>query len=187
MQRFRRIPEFWSGDDSEGQRKVFTWGFAPGAEEDEDEAEIAGEAQGHVEAAAWTLCACCGAVQPGEENLPCGCDRSRHMAVWELPTKEGRLATCPSCKAQNTYAGVANRMMTGQDAPVAVLATSLYQFIPPEPSSSAVGQGRKLLVFSDSRQDAAYFAPYLESTHDGLLRRRLIAEARAVPPSGVRG
>jgi hypothetical protein len=175
LQRLRRIPEFWSAGDSVGERKVFTWDYAPGEEEDEDEAEMAEAAQGGSDAAPWTLCAGCGAVQPGNESLACGCGPVRHMPVWELPTREGRLATCPSCKAQS--ADAANRLMTGQDAPVAVLATSLYQFIPPDPSSTSVGQGRKLLVFSDSRQGAAYFAPYLQSTHDDLLHRRLIAEA----------
>lgn len=35
---------------------------------------------------------------------------------------------------------------------------------------------RKLLAFSDSRQDAAFFAPYLNRTHDRILRRTLILE-----------
>ena len=39
------------------------------------------------------------------------------------------------------------------------------------------GQGRKLLIFADSRQDAAFFAPYLERTYNNILRRRLIYNA----------
>ncbi|HXL05250.1 MAG TPA: DUF1998 domain-containing protein, partial [Bacillota bacterium] len=35
---------------------------------------------------------------------------------------------------------------------------------------------RKLLVFSDNRQDAAFFAPYLNRTHERILRRSLILE-----------
>lgn len=35
---------------------------------------------------------------------------------------------------------------------------------------------RKLLIFSDSRQDAAFFAPYLDRTYNHILRRRLITE-----------
>lgn len=34
--------------------------------------------------------------------------------------------------------------------------------------------GRKLLVFSDSRQDAAFFAPYFNRTYMQILRRNLI-------------
>jgi len=36
---------------------------------------------------------------------------------------------------------------------------------------------RKILSFSDSRQDAAFFAPYLEYTHNRILFRRLIVKA----------
>ena len=36
--------------------------------------------------------------------------------------------------------------------------------------------GRQLLVFSDSRQDAAFFAPYLSRTYSQILRRRLILQ-----------
>ena len=33
---------------------------------------------------------------------------------------------------------------------------------------------RRMLIFSDSRQDAAYFATYLQESYDRILRRRLI-------------
>ncbi|NLG80161.1 MAG: DEAD/DEAH box helicase [Firmicutes bacterium] len=36
---------------------------------------------------------------------------------------------------------------------------------------------RRLLIFSDSRQDAAFFAPYLNRTYGQILRRRLILRA----------
>ena len=39
------------------------------------------------------------------------------------------------------------------------------------------GQGRKLLLFSDSRQAAAFFAPYLETSYQTIQHRRLILEA----------
>ena len=39
------------------------------------------------------------------------------------------------------------------------------------------GQGRKLLLFSDSRQAAAFFAPYLETSYETIQHRRLILEA----------
>jgi len=68
--------------------------------------------------------------------------------------------------------------LTGQDAPVSVLATALYGQIPPSREQGLAqgpGEGRKLLVFADSRQDAAFFAPYLNRSYDRLLHRRLIA------------
>ena len=39
------------------------------------------------------------------------------------------------------------------------------------------GEGRKLLLFSDSRQAAAFFAPYLETSYQTIQHRRLILEA----------
>ena len=46
----------------------------------------------------------------------------------------------------------------------------------PTPTRPTPGEGRKLLAFSDSRQAAAYFAPYLEDSYGRLQRRRLITE-----------
>jgi len=38
------------------------------------------------------------------------------------------------------------------------------------------GEGRKLLMFSDSRQAAAFFAPYFETTYQTIQHRRLILD-----------
>lgn len=72
------------------------------------------------------------------------------------------------------------RFLTGQDAPAGVLASHLYERIPPASDPALIrkpGAGRKLLVFADSRQDAAFFAPYLERTHARSLQRRMIVKA----------
>lgn len=61
------------------------------------------------------------------------------------------------------------------------LATALYQSLPvstdPE-MENLPGQGRKLLALSDSWQDAAFFAPYLERTYQQILCRRDMLEER---------
>jgi hypothetical protein len=69
---------------------------------------------------------------------------------------------------------------TGGDAAAAVLTTSVYQALPraaDETQADQPGQGRKLLLFSDSRQAAAFFAPYLETSYATLQHRRLILDA----------
>ncbi|MGH3260183.1 MAG: helicase-related protein, partial [Streptosporangiaceae bacterium] len=69
---------------------------------------------------------------------------------------------------------------SGNEAAAAVLATALYQALPPdEELADRPGGGRKLLTFSDSRQAAAFFAPYLESSHALVQQRRLILDGLA--------
>jgi len=60
----------------------------------------------------------------------------------------------------------------GDFALSAVVTDALYQQLPEKPNSWALpGRGRRLLVFSDNRQDAAFFAPYLQRTSEDLLLR----------------
>jgi hypothetical protein len=68
------------------------------------------------------------------------------------------------------------RFLTGQDAPVSVIAGSLYQQIHQQEKRifGYTGAGRQMLNFTDSRQNAAFFAPYLERTHIREIRRGLI-------------
>ena len=85
---------------------------------------------------------------------------------------------CPSCL--NNHGTVASRMLTGKEVPVAVLATSLYQRIPAsinEEEAKHPGSGRKLMMFSDSRQDAAFFAPFMNSTYNKFKQRRYLVQA----------
>jgi len=101
---------------------------------------------------------------------------------------------CPRCGAD------LNRFILGNDAATEVLATSLYEEIPGHryeeisggdedasaeddlfasllsPASKTkkreVGSARQFLVFSDSRQEAAKFAPNLSDMYREFLRRR---------------
>ncbi len=71
------------------------------------------------------------------------------------------------------------RLESGNEAAPAVVATALYQALPEDSAPERAdrpGGGRKLLTFSDSRQAAAFFAPYLESSYALLQQRRLIVE-----------
>ncbi len=85
------------------------------------------------------------------------------------------------------------RFESGNEAPAAVLTSALYQSLPEAPQPDLADQpggGRKLLLFSDSRQQAAIFAPYLTTSYRVLQRRRLIYDgllraARDGEPVGV--
>ncbi|MCB0032282.1 MAG: hypothetical protein KDE28_30440, partial [Anaerolineales bacterium] len=126
----------------------------------------------------YTICQTCGLVVE-DQKLTCTC-QSQPLKVRRAPFdgSDDKNMSCPACSTRSQAAVF--RLLTGQDAPVSVLATALYTQLPPSDDQETQylpGQGRKLLMFADSRQDAAYFAPYLERTFNDILERRLIYKA----------
>lgn len=150
-------------------------------EADEDEAVIAGLSLDELDTEyldSYVACLGCGAVGDQIRGVHCECGPTvKQEEVYRVYSEEDPLQRCVACGAYSTT-GVVYRFLTGRDAPVSVLATSLYQMLPPEEEAESLpGEGRKLLVFADSRQDAAFFAPYMERTYQNILRRRLIIKA----------
>jgi ATP-dependent helicase YprA (DUF1998 family) len=158
---------------------------------DEDEAVTARQQLEEYDKTAdqWLLCLKCGMCAPSHQQA-CTCAAPRvllselHLQADQFPRH------CLNCGARSTNA-VVFRFLTGQDAPVSVLTTALYQQLPeaadPELAEHLPGGGRKLLVFSDSRQDASFFAPYLEHTYNQVLHRRFILKTLLEDPAGRRG
>jgi len=181
-------------DDPRGERAYFLL-TEQTVELDEDEAVAVGEDVEAIEAdecEPYTLCLACGAIAVGRRADPgCDCPPSSPTVILRRVDLQDKpeLRRCPSCGSRSN-SGVVYRFLTGQDAPVSVLATALYQALPPssaEEMQGLPGEGRKLLAFSDSRQDAAFFAPYLERTYGQVLRRRLILKTLLEDPSGRQG
>lgn len=150
-----------------------------GGIDDEDQAAGQAEDPGLVEAS-WLACPGCGAV--GREDVfACSCSPApRPIPVVRASPAKGSdiLRRCPSCSGRSG-GEIVYRFLSGSEPPVAVIATNLYQGLGPAADRTLrakVGQGRKLLVFSDSRQDAAFFAPYLERTYRRAVQRRLLAD-----------
>ena len=103
--------------------------------------------------------------------------------------------SCPHCGSNHRHGRVAGRFQTGQDAPVSVLTESLYAQLPALTplqrdelqadfahrfgvhSDPLTGGGRKLLVFSDSRQNAAFMASYLQDHSREYLIREVSFDA----------
>ena len=146
--------------------------------EDEDEAAVGPDVDQTAQSQ-W-LCAGCGLLSPNAVGTcACGATGDRVKVTVVRPAKgQARVRKCAACSGRAT-GDILYRFLTGADAPVSVLATDLYQSLPPssEPAQrSYVGQGRKLITFSDSRQDAAFFAPYFERTYMQAVRRRLLAQ-----------
>jgi len=157
---------------------------------DEDEVVVAGDefVEGDEVGRFYTLCLQCG-VLVSRERQRCSCGGST-VQLREVPMKDDLVPRrCIYCGAHSN-SPLIFRFLTGQDAPVSVLATALYQQLPPSLSPDATdlpGKGRKLLIFSDSRQDAAFFAPYLERTYNQVLHRRLILNTLLDDPDGRLG
>lgn len=141
--------------------------------EDEDESAAVDEIESLMSSEI-RLCTKCAAILPQDaKNCPCGSEALR--AARRLKTKGTEIAGCLICGARGS--GTVRGLESGADATGAVLTTQLYQHLPvsaDNPDAQRPGEGRKLLAFSDSRQAAAYFAPYLEDSYAKLARRRLI-------------
>jgi hypothetical protein len=145
--------------------------------DDEDEEAVVHNGLIVAEVDSRVLCAACGSLTEGSEpSCDCGSRHGVRVTVAH-PSRPGEpLRKCLACSGRSN-APIVLRFLTGQDAPVSVIATALYQSIPASPESNAmikIGEGRKLLSFSDSRQDAAFFAPYLDRTYSRAIERRLI-------------
>ena len=149
--------------------------------DDEDEAAVVDDAEVAAEVDRRRLCTACGSLAESI-NDPCGCGATNASLIvtYAKPKRGQPLRRCPACSGR-TSTDIVLRFFTGHDAPVSVIATALYQCLPPEDPPNGqvtgIGEGRKLLSFSDSRQDAAFFAPYLDRTYSRAVQRRLIWEA----------
>lgn len=154
-------------------------GQAETSDEDDDEAAVVGDDEVEAEVDSRRLCTACGRLsESGGDRCPCGATGVSEPVVLAKPKRSSDpLRRCPACSGR-TSGEIVLRFFTGQDAPVAVAATSLYQALPPRDRTAEavpeIGEGRKLLTFADSRQDAAFFAPYLERTYARAVQRRMI-------------
>ena len=122
------------------------------------------------------LCPSCGQIQSQPDLRKCQCEEPLLKLFKVDLGKKKTLRRCLSCSTRSSSSAV-YRFLTGQDAPVSVIAGSLYEELPGSKDPELIdlpGQGRKMLNFTDSRQNAAFFAPYVERTHMRSLRRALI-------------
>ena len=100
------------------------------------------------------------------------------VRLWEV--HRGQLKSCVACGGRQSVTA----LQADSEAAQAVVADAFYRCLPEAASPPArpeateyPGRGRKLLAFADSRQSAAYFAPYLQNTSEERVMRRLIAKA----------
>jgi superfamily II DNA/RNA helicase len=106
------------------------------------------------------LCVKCGKIL---RRGNCECDDPKYYPIKIIQKKGRKLTKCESCNYSSLFTN--RSLFLGRDSPSAVIATNLFQNSP---------KGEKLLTFADSRQKAAFFAPFLEFTYELILFRHLI-------------
>lgn len=174
--------------------------------DEDDETEVSGGANLDYKQIRLVICGKCGTMDLANSVLPpCDCGPEHYQYLLQAPvSEEGKVTTCLAC-GKRSMTGMVWRFLTGTDATASVLATALYQQLDQDksvntslsrqisiPAStddgwesapeevmnlSANREPPRLLIFSDSRQDAAFFAPYLDRTYSQILRRVLILKA----------
>lgn len=145
----------------------------PGDDEEETQAAPARQYQ---------FCVRCGQLSRARPS--CGHGEVITVVREEPPKDEDRADQQARCGACGYTAGgrdPVREIMYGNDGPNAVIATTLYRALPPA--------RRKVLAFADGRQEAAYFAWYLQRSYEDLLSRNLVltASRRLAPhaPGGL--
>jgi len=152
---------------------------------------------------AYELCTACGTLHRANRKNRSSCcdiaDSGKLIKVYKMVTNKAVPNTCTSCGAVSN--NLIKRFMTANQPATYVIASSLYSMIPAEKSdqkdevsivadqffegdpffTEEIGivheeNGRKLLVFSDNRQEAAFFAAYMDNKYNQLMWRRLILQ-----------
>lgn len=126
------------------------------------------------------LCRRCGVMMAAHHIVVSSCSDGGPHALVTLTQAPVSPTGHPGCVHCGTGgARGPRRFLTGQDAPVAVIATGLYSALQHQRAGEPVTPSNvgKLLIFADSRQDAAFFAPYFETSYDRIVWRRLILQA----------
>ncbi len=153
----------------------------------------------------YDLCGKCGKIVNSNavNGEMCGCGNEHIVKVKEIKPKEKILNRCLACGLNSRQSSILRGFYLGEEAAASVIGSSLYEEIPSEEKIRDIepplnfdddffgGEvieslpeytinnkvNKQLLVFSDSRQEAAYFASYFDFTYNNMLRKRLFIEA----------
>lgn len=150
----------------------------------------------------YKLCGNCGYVYQSEDlnAQTCECEESYKIDVLKVKTVERKnnISSCPCCY-RTSKNGIVRTVNLGKDEATAILAQILYGSLEKKNEqekkisdsktlSFSIGDSKEksikndeksakqFLAFSDSRQQASFFAEFFEYNHNRFLRKRLIWE-----------
>lgn len=168
----------------------------------------------------YNICSVCGKIENANsvKSNMCNCGKENINKILEIKNQENIIRKCLACETNTIQGSVLREFYVGQEAATSVVCSGLYEEIPSkkyEPIKTIVKKSnnffgfddndeediikeniiekkkdKQLIVFSDSRQEAAYFATYFNFTYNNLLKRRLIVEAireleNYIPKDGI--
>ncbi len=125
------------------------------------------------------LCRRCGALSKSKPGCECGAAILVKKCV-SHDEKPDQLRKCEVCDYQRGGIGdPVQEIVHGSDGPNSVIATALHELLPSD--------RRKTLAFADSRQEAAFFAWYIENSYEKLRDRNFILKAIKSDPVAEEG
>lgn len=115
----------------------------------------------------YSLCSICGNLSKGDKTK-CSCGLQYSNSLIKVSEKE-KVCSCPVCGNTDSRRGLLRELYLGADASTVVIGSSLFKNL-------LSSRDSRFLAFSDSRQSAAFFAPYMEDSYRGILMKRAIYE-----------
>jgi Domain of unknown function (DUF1998)/Helicase conserved C-terminal domain len=87
------------------------------------------------------------------------------------------LPKCAACGSRPNRSQAINRFIAYTDAPLEAMIDTLFELLPESKRRENEASNRKLLVFSDGRQDAAFFASDFQRNHTETMYRQMVWQA----------
>ena len=117
----------------------------------------------------FTLCSRCGAINKGDATS-CQCGEEFYNRIVRVGMSDTeKVTSCPVCGKRDSKRGLLRQLYLGNDASTSVIGSALFKDL-------LNSRDSRFLAFSDNRQSAAFFAPYMEDTCDGILMKKVIYE-----------
>ncbi len=137
-----------------------------------------GEKEKNDDTQTFRLCPRCGEIRRSSEQYACGHLESILLLKQEgAEEKEDQIPRCGACGYQAP--DPVREVVHGTDGPHSVIATTLYENLPEK--------RKKVLAFADGRQEAAFFAWYLEHSYKDILSRGLLLKVVQAQSSSTEG